>query len=174
MLYDTLLGRGRRFLNRGVASQLLGGWQLGSIRTASTGFPLNILSGQDQSRTGNNMDRPNAVPGASIHLDSSQRSTARWFNTRAVVLQPLGAYGNLGRNVATGPGIFSVDFSTLKKINVTERAYLQFRFEAFNFLNHPNFGDPSTRLSANDFGAINTTRSGINMRELQFSLKLTF
>lgn len=58
------------------------------------------------------------------------------------MMQPLGTYGNLGRNVATGPRIFSVDFSTLKRFNITERRYLQFRFEAFNVLNHPNFGDP--------------------------------
>src|SRR5467141_2214935 len=94
---------------------------------------------------------------------------------------------NLGRNVAQGPGIFSVDFSTLKNFNFTERRYLQFRFEAFNFQNHPNFGDPNTSLASTaltaagvpipgsgSFGTITSTRGGIDMRELQFSLKLVF
>jgi len=102
-------------------------------------------------------------------------------------LQPLGSYGNLSRNPITGPGIFGVDFSTLKNFNFTERKYLQFRFEAFNVLNHPSFGDPNTTLSnsvlnssgvpilgSGAFGTIRSTRGGIDMRELQFSLKLVF
>ncbi len=37
----------------------------------------------------------------------------------------------------------------LKNFYVTERRFLQFRFEVFNFLNHPNFGDPSLTLQNN-------------------------
>jgi hypothetical protein len=90
--------------------------------------------------------------------------------------------------VAQGPGIFDWDFSTLKNFNFTEKRYLQFRFEVFNFLNHPNFGDPNLTLGNNrvdattgipivgtgSFGQISSTRTGIDMRELQFSLKLIF
>ena len=54
-------------------------------------------------------------------------------------------------------------------------------------MNHPNFGDPALNLGSNrldssgvpivgtgTFGQINSTRAGINMRELQFSLKIIF
>jgi outer membrane receptor protein involved in Fe transport len=174
VLYDAPLGKGRRFLSQGAAAALLGGWQFGSIVAASRGFPLNIGSGRDQSNTGHGYDRPNGVPGQSVNLATSQRNTGRWFNTQAVVLQPLGTYGTLGRNIVTGPGLVSVDFSTVKRFAFTEQKYLQFRFEAFNFFNHPNFGDPNTNRSAGAFGTITSTRSGINMRELQFSLKLVF
>lgn len=67
-----------------------------------------------------------------------------------------------------------MDFPTLKNFTFTERKYLQFRFEAFNVLNHPNFGDPNTSLAAGAFGSINRTRGGIDMRQLQFSLKVVF
>jgi hypothetical protein len=140
----------------------------------SSGFPLNISTGKDQSNTGHGYDRPNNVPGVSANLDSSARSTAEWFNTAAFALQPFGSYGNLGRNTVTGPGIFDIDFSTLKNFTFTERRYVQFRFEAFNFLNHPNFGDPTVSLSSGAFGTINSTRSTIAMRQLQFGLKLVF
>jgi hypothetical protein len=187
VLYELPLGKGHQLANHGVAAVVLGGWQLGSIWTVSSGFPLNLLTGKDQSNTGHGYDRPNAVPGQKLELDSSQRGTGQWFNIQAVAIQALGSYGNLGRDVARGPGIFSTDFSTLKNFTFAEKRYLQFRFEAFNFLNHPNFGDPGTSLSSNtlnaaglpivgtgSFGVIKSTRGGIDMRELQFSLKLVF
>jgi hypothetical protein len=187
VLYDLPLGKGRKYLNRGAAASLIGGWELSSIWTISTGFPLGVSSGKDQSNTGHGYDRPNVVPGVSPNLDSSQRSTGEWFNIQAFALQTFGTYGNAGRNILTGPGIFSSDFSTLKSFHFTERKYIQFRFEAFNFLNHPNFGDPSTSLASNTltaagvpipgkgtFGTITRTRGGIDMRELQFSLKVVF
>jgi hypothetical protein len=102
-------------------------------------------------------------------------------------LQPQFTFGDAARNVALGPGISTWDFSTLKNFNFTERAYLQFRFECFNCANHPNFADPGNTLALNQFtatgavipgtgtfGQITATRSGIDMRQLQFSLKLYF
>jgi hypothetical protein len=187
ILYALPVGKGRKYLTHGVASSLIGGWELSSIWTMSTGFPLNVSAGKDQSNTGHGYDRPNNVPGVVANLDSSQRNTGEWFNIQAFALQPFGSYGNLGRNTVTGPGIFDIDFSTLKNFNLTERRYLQFRFEAFNFLNHPNLGDPNLSLTSNAvtgagipipgsgaFGTINSTRSTIAMRQLQFGLKLVF
>ena len=103
-------------------------------------------------------------------------------------MQPLGTYGNAGRDAIIGPGIFVWDFSILKSFFFTEKRYLQFRFETFDFLNHPNFGDPNLTLGNNtisgsngqpvpgtgSFGTITSTRTGIDMRELQFSLKVIF
>jgi len=96
--------------------------------------------------------------------------------------------GQCGRNVITGPGISTWDFSTLKDFPFAERRFVEFRFEAFNFANHPNFGDPNASLTSNavnsatgvaipgtgSFGTISSLRSGIDMRELQFSLKVVF
>jgi hypothetical protein len=187
VLYALPVGKGRKYLSHGVAGSIIGGWELSSIWTVSTGFPLNVGSGKDQSNTGHGYDRPNGVAGVQASLDSSLRSTGQWFNVQAFAMQPFGTFGTLGRNTLTGPGIFSMDFSTLKNFNFTERRYLQFRFEAFNFLNHPNFGDPNASLASasltaagvpipgtGSFGTITSTRGGIDMRELQFSLKLVF
>jgi hypothetical protein len=76
--------------------------------------------------------------------------------------------------VITAPGFFSVDFATKKNFYFTERTFLQFHFEAFNFLNQPNFADPNTNVTNKAFGTITATKTGINMRELQSALKLIF
>ena len=57
------------------------------------------------------------------------------------------------------------------------KRYLQFRFEAFNFLNHPNWGNPGNTWGSGvkpsaTFGVINST--SIAMRQLQFALKYVF
>ena len=71
-----------------------------------------------------------------------------------------------------GPGIMNWDFSTSKDFHINSTDYIQFRFEAFNFLNHPNWGDPNTTFNSVAFGTINSTRT--EMRRLQFGLKLVF
>jgi hypothetical protein len=184
-LYELPIGRGKQWLNHGVASTVLGGWQLNSIVSKSSGFPVDIILGINQSNTLNNADRPNAVPGATRKLDNP--TPAEWFNIQAFQEQPFGNYGNVGRNTVTSPGILDWDFSAFKNFNFTERAYLQFRLECFNCANHPNFGDPGQTLAQNrvdssgnpipgtgTFGRITSTRPGIDMRELQFSLKFIF
>jgi len=141
-----------------------------------------VATGTDRSQTGVANDRPN-VTGSPVNL--SNTNPAEWFNIQAFSLEPLGTYGNAGRNAVIGPGIADWDFSTLKNFNFTEKKHLQFRFEAFNFLNHPIWSDPNTTLTSNqvnasnlpiagtgNFGVISGTR--IDMRNLQFSLKLIF
>ncbi len=185
VLYELPFGRNKQFLNQGFASHILGGWQLNSIVTASSGFPLILSDGTNRSNTNISNDRPNAVPGVSETL--SNPTTGEWFNIASVQLEPLGTFGNVGRNTVIGPGILDWDFSALKNFYLTEQRYLQFRFECFNCANHPNFGDPGTNLTANrtnaagfpipgtgNFGEITSTRTGIDMRELQFSLKFIF
>ena len=172
VLYDLPVGKGRRFMNEGgVIGAVLGGWQLGSIFTLQTGFPQTVTSGRDQSNTGAGFDRPNTT-GQYALLDRDQRNPERWFNTDAFVLQPFGTFGNVGRNTIITPGVVQCDFSTHKDFRLAEKHTVQFRFEAFNLPNHPNWGNPDTSRSSSNFGKIRSTRG--NMRELQFALKYLF
>jgi hypothetical protein len=70
------------------------------------------------------------------------------------------------------PGLTQWDFSTLKETRVREGHTIQFRFEAFNFPNHPNWGTPGVTISAPYFGKVRSTRTA--MREIQFGLKYVF
>jgi len=173
LTYELPLGRGRRLLDRGgVADAVLGGWQVSSIFTLQTGFPLTIMVGRDQANTGGGFDRPIVVAGQSMNLDRGVRNADRWFNTAAFSLPPLGSFGNAGRNTVITPGLVQWDASLLKNFRFTERKSLQFRFEAFNAPNHPNLGNPNRSFVSSSFGKITGTRT--NMRELQFGLKLLF
>jgi hypothetical protein len=172
LLYELPFGKGKRFLNAGgIANQVVGGWNISSIITIQpNGFPLTVMDG-DVSNVGAGFDRPNAT-GTPTPLSRGSRNVFQWFNTGAYVQQPDYTFGNVGRNTVIGPGIVEWDFSTLKDFHITESKFLQFRFEAFNFLNHPNWGDPDTYLLDGTFGQISYTRTA--MRQLQVSLKLVF
>jgi hypothetical protein len=89
-------------------------------------------------------------------------------------------FGNFGRNTIIGPGFNNLDFSLTKRTKITERITHEMRFEAFDLLNHPNFGQPVARAQVGSltFGQILTTRfppgdSG-SARQLQFAMKLIF
>ena len=180
-------------MNHGIAANLAGGWDLSGAWAVATGAPIQIFAGKDASATGIGNDRPNVVPGQDPN--AGPRTPNQWFNINAFSLPALPgnkfglpdyAFGNAGRNVVSGVPVNSVDFAAKKNFYFAERRYLQFRFEAFNFLNHPNFGDPGNALNNNvpsgaiaptpggTFGRITSTKAGIDMRQLQFALKINF
>ena len=172
-IWDLPFGKGRQMnIENPVANAVAGGWQMSSIVTLQTGFAATVANGLDTSNTGAFFDRPNAT-GQEVDLPRGQQDPQRFFNTGAFAVQAAGTHGNVGRNTLTTPGIIGWDFSLLKNFNLkSETRYLQFRFEAFNFPNHPNWGNPDTNVSSGNFGRITGTRS--NMRQLQFGLKLNF
>jgi hypothetical protein len=170
-LYELPLGKGRTFLNHGLVGALAGGWDLGMIWTMASGSPVDIYSGKDQSNTGVGQDRPNVVPGQAWQL--SNPTPKQWFNVQAFALQPQFTFGNLGRNVVIGPRLFDVDSTIKKDFKFTERRYVQLRLDAFNTFNHLDAsGVPIPGTGS--FGRITSTKTGVDMRELQVSLKVVF
>jgi len=168
-VYDLPFGPGRKYLSEGVVGKVLGGWKLNSIVTIASGFPLTVSAGEDTANIGN-CCRPDRVAGVSTALDDP--TVSRWFNTAGYSRAAAGAFGSAGRGEVIGPGIINWDFSTSKEFHISTTNYIQLRFEAFNFLNHPNWGDPNTTFNSVAFGTINSTRT--EMRQLQFGLKLVF
>ena len=168
ILYELPFGAGKPFLQTGAGAAILGGWQVSSIISASSGFPRSAEVGSDRSGTGNG--RPNLVGGQ--EPNNGPETLDEWFNTDAFALQPLGSHGNSGRNIITGPGIFSFDTSIIRNFRLSGSKSVQFRLEAFNVLNHPVWNDPDTSMASSLFGSINSTRKP--MRELQIGLKFIF
>jgi hypothetical protein len=171
ILYELPFGNGKPFLQTGAGGAILGGWQISTIITKSSGFPLTVYSGSDRSMTGGGQDRPNTT-GVDPNLPGDQQTAARWFDTTAYVPQALGTFGNTGRNTVIGPGITNVDASIIRNFRLMDTKTLQLRLEGFNVLNKPIWGDPSTTLTSSTYGSITSTRKP--MRELQLGVKFIF
>jgi hypothetical protein len=173
VLWDVPVGRGRQVdVQNTFLNGVIGGWQLGGIWTVESGFPQTItIGGTDRSGAGGLFDRPNAT-GLSEYLDDP--TPTHWYNSAAFVLQPAGTFGNVGRNGITGPGLLTLDFSAHKEFRMfySESHTLQFRFEAFNAMNHPAWGAPNGNIQSSDFGRI--TGTAVAMRQLQVALKYFF
>ena len=70
-----------------------------------------------------------------------------FLDPAAFVLPAIGQFGNVGKGVFTGPGVFNWDLGAFKNFPVTERWRFQFRGELFNAFNHTNFLNPVTTVS---------------------------
>jgi hypothetical protein len=171
VIYELPFGRGKKFLGdaSGFKGWLVGGWQSNATVQWQTGYPLSALWLSDRSQTGSGLQRPD-VQG-DPNLARGQRSPLRWFNTSAFVSNPVGTFGNSGRNIIRGPGLATVDFSLFKSTTLTERFSLQFRAELFNLLNHTNFGNPGNFIDGPNFGVVTSTNPA---RQIQFAVKFQY
>lgn len=173
VLYDLPFGKGRALdAHNMFLNGIVGGWQIGGIWTVQSGLPQTItIGGVDRSNTGVGNDRPVAT-GISPYL--SNPTPSRWYNPSAFVEAAPGTWGNTGRNTAIGPRIFALDFDAHKEFRMPygEGHTLQFRFEAFNVMNHPVWSNPNGNILSSGFGTI--TGTAVPMRQLQLALKYFF
>jgi hypothetical protein len=86
--------------------------------------------------------------------------------------------GTMQRNSFTGPGFADIDLSGEKDTTLFEGLTFILRADAFDILNHPNFGQPSGNVQSSTFGQISSTRfatsDGGSSRQLQISAKFIF
>jgi hypothetical protein len=121
---------------RGVAAALLRNWSANGIFFVRSALPTDIL---DPS----NLDlRPNYVTGQPLYLYGPQYPGGKSYNFAAFTPAAFNKEGDFGRNVLRGFGAWQIDFAMHRKFEFSERTSLEFRAEAFNILNHPNFANP--------------------------------
>lgn len=159
---------------------VLGAWTVSSTVQVQTGFPFSPRVGFDRARHrssfGDLDQRPVLAPGFDNIVTG--RPT-QYFDPNAFLLPDAGYYGNLGRNVLTGPGLFALNVGLQKTIFSRERHQVRLRVEGFNVTNEPNLDVPSElRLFTSNgrrvaaAGRISTTSTPA--RQFQFALRWAF
>jgi outer membrane receptor protein involved in Fe transport len=153
-----------------AARAVLNGWGINSIYQYISGSPLWINQSADGENNGNQNQRPDLVPGQSLKL--AHRTNAEWFNTAAFT-EAIGHYGSTPRNPISGVKNDPLTLAIKRVFPLPfEGQHLDFRLEAFNALNHPQFAAPGASQGSGNFGVIASTHS--DNRDLQLALKYVF
>jgi hypothetical protein len=193
------------------ARAILNHWGLDDRFTARTGFPITLDGPEytDPSTGKTNNAGLDLVPGVPTYLYGANCAAVlqglgnltpgegcpggRAVNPLAFT-PPAGcneysctgaALGNAPRNFVRGFGAWQMDFAVRREFPIHERLRLQFRAEAFNVFNHPNFGlvDPNhydaafgqaTATLAHSLGVLSPLYQMGGARSMQFALKLMF
>lgn len=179
--YDLPFGRGREYgahASRAVDA-VFGGWSVNAIYTYQSGQPFTVTCPKATSEFGCFAD---VVPGADMY--AGPHNQTQWLNPAAFAQPPAATtigqadFSPLGGGAqqARGPSYINLDSSLFKNFVFTETFRLQFRAEAFNTTNTPQFAQPGQlNFTTKNFSTITSTRDGSeSSRRLQLALKLFF
>jgi hypothetical protein len=195
-LYQLPFFKGRS----GFIGKALGGWQISGITQFQTGLPCSVAGANDYAGVGLDSNFGCGVNGQYWVLNGKPRiigtfgPTGQWFATTnpdgspLFTAPPAGTFNTQRvRNIIYQPGFQNWNMGLFKAFPVNERWGFQFRAEAFNVWNHPNWcggsgcsGTTNIGLdptNANTFGKVLTKgggSSGSGERNLQLSLRLYF
>jgi hypothetical protein len=167
---------------------LAGGWQLQGVNQWQTGTPLTIGNGDDYLGIGSTNFKPwnlNFTPDNSGRAFSNVTAAGNYVGepnfffpvtngTTNLATRPAnGTLPNQNRNSISfnNPGFQNWNLALQKAFQFMERQAVTFKFEAFNWINHPNWGGVDTNPTAATFGKV-TAKGG--ERNLQLSLRYSF
>jgi hypothetical protein len=187
--------------NNGVVNAMFHHWGLDDRFTARTAFPVTLFGNQLLEPNGQLFDAGlNVVQGQPVYLYGANCASVlqglgdlqpgqtcpggRAINPDAFAAVNSGL-GDAPRNFARGFDAVQLDLAVRREFPIHERLKLQFRAEAFNVFNHPNFGsingffgEPTfgqvTGTLANSLGVLSPLYQQGGPRSMQFALKLVF
>ena len=171
-VWELPFGRGRRWGSQTSRAMdlVLGGWVLNGISTFYSGMPFTV----HVSNTANvNADFNNLRPDQIGDPHVANPNANLWFNPAAFT-PPQGLYrdGYVHRNSLRGPREAVLNLALAKSFPIAEGKTLEFRWENFNALNHPNLGLPNNVVDVSGAGQITATQ--VPMRQMQFGLHFRF
>jgi len=142
------------------------GFNFSGIATARTGRPFTVT--QSNNNVGNLMTGlPNRVGDG-----DGPKTVDAWFDKTAFQAVPSGTFGNSGRNILRGPGLFNVDTAVQRRFAVSGQTAIELRWEIFNLFNSDQFGLPESNIANAAFGQL--TRLAGDPRVMQFAVRVVF
>lgn len=165
--YELPVGKGRQFSPTGVTGAIIRDWQVNGIVTYASGQPISLGTPFNSSQTGGGQF-PDCIAPDHIH-----RTIDQWLDPDAYTQPGNYFFGNCSPTPGVrAPGIKTWDLSLFKIFPITETKTIQFRAEAFNIWNTPQFGMPNSTINTTTFGQISSVI--IPPRQLQLALKFYF
>jgi len=184
-LYAFPFGRGQRWLQKGFASYLLGGWKANYLFQIRSGQPFNLNVGGDPAFiSGNNgsvtsYSRPNVIGNPLAGVCGSTPVGKRgpsgfcMINPSAFAV-PVASYGNMSKMPFRVPSSNNLDFSLVKETPIWENVNLELRAESFNIYNVVIPGNPGTTIGNASAGLATTQATSPGPRQFQFGAKILF
>jgi len=172
-LWELPFGHDKRWLTgNNAARAILGDWQWSGDWTIASGLPFTprlLGDFSDVERGTNGTLRPDLVPGVPVGI--SNPSIAQWFNTAAFVIPAVGQYGDARRNSIIGPPTHVFDMAFTKIFPLKESRLLEFRAQATNIFNTPQYASIDTVVNSPTFGRVTAVGA---MRAIQLTARFRF
>ena len=170
-IWELPFGPGQRWAGSGWPSHVIGGWRLAGIGTVASGRPLVLAGVTANNGVSTGLGAYANVIGSPV-LSSGEQTLDRWFNTTSFAQPTPFTFGTGSRTYpdVRGPKVRRLDLlvSRLQKLRASA---LELRIEAQNVLNSPQFGEPVSSLTDQNFGRIIT---GTGERRLQLGIRVAF
>ncbi len=171
-IWELPFGAGRRWLSQagGFINAIVSGWQVNSILSFYSGTPFSISASGASLNAPESSQRADQVKSKVEILGGTGRGQP-YFDPLAFAPVNEPRFGTAGFNSLRGPGVATWDFGLFRNFQASEEVNIQFRMEAFNFTNTPQFGNPRNNVSNSGFGEITSARAE---RIIRFGLRIGF
>ena len=137
---------------------IAGGWQTNWVMSRTSGTPFTVASaGTSVNAPANTQTADQVTP--TVAILGGHGLGQPYFDPMAFAPVTAVRFGNTGRDILRGPGVFNLDGSLFRTFRMNERFSLQFRAEAFGFTNTPSFSNPGATVSGATRNADGTIRA---------------
>ena len=161
---------------RGISAAIAGGWQVNGVLSLYSGAPFWISApGTSLNAPGSPQLADQVKPGVAIY--GAHGLASPYFDVSAFAPVTTARFGTSSFDSLRGPGYGNLDFGLFRTFAIREPLKAQFRIEALNLTNHPNFSNPDNGVTDPDFGLITSTNPGSRLiaeRYFRLGLKLLF
>ena len=171
-VYELPVGKGKQFVSNGVASHIIGNWQVNGDIAAYTGTPFSVAAPGNALNAPSNSQTADQVK-ADVQRIGDVGPGTRYYDPSAFAAptDPR-RFGSTGRNIMRNPGLWNTDLSLFRNFPLTERVGLSFRAEFYNLPNTSHFNGPaSTNVTNPNFMRI---LSSYGERQIRLGLRLAF